>query len=239
MTKPHKQRLLLGLLLGVLSVSLFRIIDQGITYISFRDLNTYLVMLEQERDAVRELKDQIGEVHQRIDELERVEDPDELIDVLGERIEQTRMQAGLVPLSGEGVIIIVNDADRELGEHEDPNNLIVHDLDVRAIVDDLKAAGAEAISINGERYVFSKSQIVCNGPTININGQQFAQPFIIKAIGDRKYLESAVNAPGRYGYILRQWGIFVEVNTAVSLTIPAYRGQLDYDYLLPKERDAS
>jgi uncharacterized protein YlxW (UPF0749 family) len=101
---------------------------------------------------------------------------------------------------------------------------MVHDVDIRNIVDDLRNAGAEAISINGQRIIFGQTKIYCTGPTVKINDDVFSQPFIMKAIGDRYHMEAAVNAPGQYGHTLRQWGIFVEVNTSVNIEIPAYTG---------------
>ena len=53
------------------------------------------------------------------------------------------------------------------------------------IVNELRAAGAEAISINDQRLI-GTSEIRCSGPTITVNGKIFAPPFIIKAIGDTK-----------------------------------------------------
>lgn len=90
---------------------------------------------------------------------------------------------------------------------------------------------ALAIAINGQRVVFNKSNIQCTGPTIKINDQVFAPPYIIEAVGDRKFLESAINAPGSFSESLRSWGVFVEVNTSISVTIPAYEGFVSYEYL--------
>lgn len=132
--------------------------------------------------------------------------------------------SGLKGLEGQGVIVIINDGERELNEFEDPNNVLVHNMDVQNLVDDLRYAGAEAISINDQRFVFGKTEIQCTGPTIRINDEVFAQPFIIKAIGDKHHLESAINAPGSFGQVLRQYGVFLEVYTSVNIEIPAYTG---------------
>jgi len=128
-------------------------------------------------------------------------------------------------VEGPGVIVIIDDADRELHYYESENSVLVHDKDVSAIVDELRKAGAEAISINGERIIFNNTRIVCVGPTVLINGEQMTAPFIIKAIGNRKHLEAAINAPDTYAEYLANF-IFVEVNTSVSVEIDKYDGEV-------------
>ena len=132
-------------------------------------------------------------------------------------------------------MIIVSDGDRQLLDNENPNNLLVHDLDIQALVDDLLEAGAEAIAINGQRIIPHLTEIICNGPTIRVNEELYSQPFIIEAIGNRKHLEAAVNAPNKYGFVLKQWGLFLEVNTSIYLELSGYDTKIEYEYLKPKE----
>ena len=71
---------------------------------------------------------------------------------------------GMTDLAGQGIEIILKDdpnATREtIGVFDDISNHIVHDADLRAIVNELKNAGAEAISINGQRLV-NTTAITC------------------------------------------------------------------------------
>ncbi|MDO4792689.1 MAG: DUF881 domain-containing protein [Filifactor alocis] len=113
------------------------------------------------------------------------------------------MQAGYTKLKGLGVQIELRDSIKELAEGEDPNDLIIHDQDILMLINDLKVAGAEAISVNGER-ILSTTEIKCTGATIMINNITFGQPFIIKAIGEPAELEAAVLAPSTYGSILKE-----------------------------------
>lgn len=113
------------------------------------------------------------------------------------------MQAGYQKLQGKGVIIELMDSEEEAGDGENPNNLLIHDQDILILLNDLKVAGAEALSVNGQRIV-ARSEIKCSGATITINGTTYGQPFIIKAIGDPKQLEAAVLSPDSYGDILQQ-----------------------------------
>jgi len=80
-------------------------------------------------------------------------------------------------------------------------------------------AGAEAISINGER-VTATTNIRCGGPTINIDGKRHAAPFIIRAIGDPKALEASALAPDSYIELYMEYtGIQVEIQKVEKLVI--------------------
>jgi len=64
---------------------------------------------------------------------------------------------------------------------------LVHDEDLREIINDLKNSGAEAISINDQRIV-STTAIICSGSVVTINGVKLNSPFEIKAIGNKSSL---------------------------------------------------
>lgn len=99
------------------------------------------------------------------------------------------LRAGLVPVSGRGVIITMEDA-KAIGEL-DIEDYIIHDNDVNDILDELKANGAEAISINDERVILT-TKPVCAGPTVIVNDNRYPSPYVIKAIGDPDALFEAI-----------------------------------------------
>lgn len=233
LTALQKTVFALTILLGILSAMQFRAVNSGFKYMSIKEMYANSIELESQKAELLQLRDKAEDLKIKIAEFDKAR-TDEHINyenVLQVEIENTKKVAGLTSVEGPGIVIIVTDGTRELYENENPNVILVHDLDIRAMVDDLRNAGAEAISINGQRVIFNKSEIQCTGPTIKINEQVFAPPYVIRAIGDRKYLESAINAPGSYSESLRKWGVFVEVNTAISVSIPAYDGLMDNQYL--------
>ena len=232
-SKKKTRILLLSLVLGLLLAAQVKTFESGVKYLSIKDMYTLSIELESQKSELKLLSSKISELNTQISAYQTAKE-DEEIDYeqfLLNEIEMTKMIAGLTKVEGPGVVIIVTDGTRELIEDENPNNLLVHDIDIRAMVDDMRNAGAEAIAINGQRVIFNKSNIICAGPTIKINDQVFAPPYIIEAIGDRKFLESAINAPGSFSESLRRWGVFVEVNTSISVSIPAYDGYVSYEYV--------
>ena len=105
--------------------------------------------------------------------------------------------------------------------------MLIHDTDLRALVNELNAAGAEAISINGQRII-SSTAIRCVGPVIQVNGIKVAAPFSIKAIGNAKYLESALNIKGGLVDSFEVYGIKIKISTEDSITISKYDGKLGF-----------
>ena len=108
------------------------------------------------------------------------------------------------------------------------SDLVVHDADVLSVINELKNAGAEAISINDQRIV-PTSSIVCGGNIIEINGEKVGAPFIIKAIGLPEQL-SALTRPGGYLEILKNASIEVSLKKSNNITIPKYTGVISYKY---------
>jgi len=151
---------------------------------------------------------------------------DTLIASMKISLDNAKLLAGLTTVKGEGVVIILQDS-------TDTNMSIeaglVHDTDIMSIVNELRAAGAEAISVNGQR-ILSTTAIRCVGPTIQINGTKVASPFHIKAIGNAKYLESALNIKGGVVDSLKVYGIQVEISTDEGITIDKYNDTLVLKY---------
>ena len=151
---------------------------------------------------------------------------DALIASMKSDLEKANVLSGLATVRGEGVVITLKDStDTELS----PEAGLVHDTDLTAIVTELKAAGAEAISINGQR-VIATTAIRCVGPTIQVNSVKVASPFYIKAIGNSKYLESALNLRNGVVDNLKSYGIQVDIVTDDKITIDKYDSTLKLKY---------
>ena len=135
---------------------------------------------------------------------------------------------GLAEVTGPGVIVTLTDSKKDINSALDPTALVVHDLDVLSVINELKNAGAEAISINDQRIV-PTSGIICGGNIIDINDEKVGAPFEIKAIGLPEQL-AALSRPGGYLERLEVDGIGVELKKSNNITIPKYTGTLTYNY---------
>lgn len=215
--------IVLSILLGVL---LSMQMKRNITDYDLVSIDSIEIMKNEINNASKEienLKHLIREKENELREFEEViDDNGSAADVLLKEINNVRMLAGLEDVEGPGIRIILADNEDEELVGSDFNDDIIHDLDVLTILNDLRKAGAEAISINGQRVV-SSSEIKCGGPIIRINGRSSANPFVITAIGDPKLLSAAINAPHSHGWILREvYKIRVETIAKDNVYVPRY-----------------
>lgn len=149
---------------------------------------------------------------------------------LKEGLDQARILAGVTELTGPGVEVTLNDSNVALKPGENPNLYVLHDEDVLHVLNELKAAGAEAISMNGQRLL-ANTEVRCTGPTIVLNrDKRLAPPYIITAIGDPHTLESAIKMKGGVAETLQFWGIQVGVKKMSQVTVPAYSGGIKFEY---------
>ena len=150
-----------------------------------------------------------------------------LINSLTEQLNQMSALSGMKDVKGEGIVVTLDDSDMAVSDNISTESMLVHDTDLRAIVNELNAAGAEAISINGQR-ILANTAIRCVGPVIQVNGVKVAAPFSIKAIGNAKYLESALNIKGGIADSFEIYGIKINITREKSITISKYEGKLSF-----------
>lgn len=140
-------------------------------------------------------------------------------------LEMLRMQAGLTPVVGPGVTVTLEDS-KTARDFKNIADGIVHDQNLRDVVNELFAAGAEGIAVNDQRLV-GGSSVRCVGPTIIVNDIKLAPPFVIRAIGDKETLVSALKMPGGVIDGLKQRTIGITINGSNRIELPAYVGEND------------
>ena len=106
----------------------------------------------------------------------------------------------------------------------------MHAVDILEVVNALKNAGAEAISVNDQR-VTNYTDIYCAGNVIQINGQKISSPIEIKAIGSPELLYGSLKIPGGYIEILEDSGVIVTMQKQENITIKKYDGILKTQFL--------
>jgi uncharacterized protein YlxW (UPF0749 family) len=139
---------------------------------------------------------------------------------------------GLTPLIGPGIVVTLNDSKNAMEQGENPANGIVHNEDLLKVANELNAAGAEAISINGNRLI-ATSEISCAGPTILINKNRVTPPFEIAAIGNPDQMIAALEMRGGILETIRFFGLESNIVKKEEVSVPAYTGSLDFKYSKP------
>ena len=149
------------------------------------------------------------------------------------QLKNNNMMIGLTEVTGEGVTVTLKDNNSVTADTisvtDDISFYLVHDVDLRSIVNELENAGAEAIAINNQRIVFSTS-ITCEGNVISVNGEKVSSPFTIEAIGSSLGLYSALTRPGGYVESLNRTGIPTAVRRNDNVTIGKFNGVINFKY---------
>jgi len=144
--------------------------------------------------------------------------------------------AGLTPMLGPGVTVTLDDSPRNssapLPVGVSPDDLVVHQQDLQAVVNALWAGGAQGVEVMDQRLL-ATSAVQCVGNTLILHGRVYSPPFTVTAVGDQPGMRKAlVTAPGLVIY--RQWvalvGLGYQVVSQPKVTLPPYQGELDLPY---------
>ena len=146
------------------------------------------------------------------------------------------LAAGLVPVRGPGVTVSLDDAPRRPGRpplSDDPDDLVVHQQDVQAVVNALWSGGAEAMTLMGQRVV-STSAVRCVGNTVVLHGRVYSPPFVVTAVGEPESLHQALEQDPGVQYFrtfVDRFGLGYAVDGETSVELPAYEGPLELPHV--------
>jgi len=139
--------------------------------------------------------------------------------------------AGLQAVSGPALTVTLDDAPRSQRNRPDakPDDLVVHQQDVQAVVNALWLAGAEAMTLMDQR-VISTSAVQCAGNTLFLHGVVYSPPYRITAVGDPARMKAALEASKQvqvYLQYVAKVGLVYQVEDRGTLTLPAYSEPLE------------
>ncbi len=223
--------IVLGMLLALSLRTQRRAVSEGIPN-RWPALRAEFINLKQQNAS---LQKDLAEYKERYEELLRKQATGQAATLgLESVLQEAKMLAGQIAVHGPGIIVTLHDSPKRDVNETRPEvieNYIVHDYDIRAVVNELFAAGAEAISVNGQRLI-ATSSIRCVGPVILVNSVQVAAPYVIKAIGKPDVLQKALELPGGAAD-----GLFlldmIEVKQQPDITVPAYSGSMRFYWAKP------
>ena len=183
------------------------------------DLSQRLSQTEKERDSLQ-------------DEVKKLKESTNKQETLSKDIENIKMGAGVLAMQGPGISILIDDSKKQSKTGENLNLYLIHDDDILKVINELRAAGAEGISINEQRLI-ATSEIRCAGPTLSVNNTRYSPPYEIKAIGDSQTLENALKMRGGVVETLQFWGIQITIKTENNVILPAYKSQFRFEHSKP------
>lgn len=188
------------------------------------------------RDSVLKTKEKYDNTYAKVEKLEKeLEELQTSASVnsdkaneLQEKLKEYKKILGLTEVSGNGLEITLKDGDEN--QSKSVLSSLVHHGDILQVVNALRNAGADAISVNDQRIV-NTSAISCIGNVVKINGEKVGVPYVIKAIGNPELLYGAIEMNGGYVSNLRREGVDVEVKKVKDITIPKYDGVYNATYM--------
>lgn len=192
----------------------------GTIQLTDRNLKKYVLQWNEKcQESTKKLKD----TDKQLEELKREVVNLHTNEALQEKINQYEIILGMTDVKGQGVIVTVSDNDGYNNQNNsfssiNASNYLVHDGNLVAIVNELKAAGAEAISINDQRITGSTA-ITCAGNVIQVNGEKVGSPFVIKAIGQKDLLYGEINKNGGTISKLKKYGVITEIKKSDNIEI--------------------
>lgn len=217
------------LILGVLLAIQFKTqknINETLMPGRLEELSQRLIEVTKQRDMLSEEAESLRE------KLQNIRQDNQAMADLQDEVMKANMAAGMIAVTGPGVMVTLNDSNRNLQTGENPNYAIVHDYDLLTLVNELRASGAEAIAINDERLT-SVSEIRCAGTLILVNWARIGPPYVIKAIGDPEMLTSGLNIRGGHMETLKYLGLQTSIQKVDSLELPAFNGSMKFTHAVP------
>ncbi|PIC58939.1 DUF881 domain-containing protein [Sporosarcina sp. P12(2017)] len=191
----------------------------------FQQEEQYRAELIDQQERNKELTNELLEKQKDVRSFEQVfSDKEKNHAILVEKARDLRLLLGDIPSKGAGVKVTLEDAEYDPSV-QNPNDYIVHESHVLRVINELKIAGAQGMTINGQR-INSNSYIKCTGPVIMVDGRTFPAPFIIEAVGDPKVLSPALHLKGSVIDGLLRDNIVVTLEEMKEVQLPAIRDEV-------------
>jgi uncharacterized protein YlxW (UPF0749 family) len=205
----NKQKIIMAIIIGLICFILVYVMFLQFRVVEQTDLTEIENMQEKElREALASWKSKYEEANEELEatiskteEYEsKINSNEESTELLEQELEQANILLGKTDVKGEGVVITL--------ENNEVADIVADDLIY--LVNELRDAGAEAISINDQRITNMTDIVEISDKYIRINSNIITAPYTVKAIGNKTYLQSALS--------LKNVG-FIDEYTAYNKTV--------------------
>lgn len=190
-----------------------------------RRVEDLVFMLKSTEKANQALGEQVSQLQERLREIQA-----------GEPMVQTMTDNGpsvasYPPMAGPGLVVTLEESSAE-NKMEDGTSAVVHAEDLLKIVNELRAGGAEAVSLNGHRLT-EVSEVVTAGQHIMVNGQAVTAPYKILAIGPANDMKTTLALRGGVTEYLQFYGIEVKPKYEKHLEVPGADSLAEFKFAKP------
>ena len=228
-----KGKITMIITIGIACFALACVMFMQFKLVNETDITSIETMREEElrselanwKEKYQDVEKQYDEIKDKIEEYKtKKESQTDTSKLIEEELKQSSILLGKTDVEGEGIEITINEATNS-------DYAIIKSSDLISIVNDLRYAGAEAISINDERILTMTDIVDINDSFIKVNGQRILAPYVIKVIGNKSYLESALVGNGGYAEQLRNIGHDVKITQMDKILVKKYNKDINYKYI--------
>jgi uncharacterized protein YlxW (UPF0749 family) len=153
-------------------------------------------LVRETQAAVNRLKGERDELAAKIDST-HLKSSDAALAAMLRRSAELAGDADMNPVHGPGLVVTLDDAQRDANgrfpRDASPDDLVVHQQDIQAVLNALWSVGAEAIQMQDQRII-ATSIPRCVGNTLLLNGRTYSPPYTITAIGNASAMQAALAA---------------------------------------------
>ncbi|NBM14558.1 DUF881 domain-containing protein [Streptomyces sp. GC420] len=198
-------------------------------------------LIQERSDKNAELDESTARVREEVDGLAQRDDGSTKAE--DARLRALEKAAGTKKVTGSAVTVTLADAPANATAlipnvpEPQPNDLVIHQQDLQAVVNALWQGGAEGIKVMDQRLI-STSAVRCVGNTLILQGRVYSPPYRITAVGDQGRLKKALeDSPEiqNYQLFVQAYGLGWKVEENGTVTLPGYSGTVDLHYAEPVE----
>lgn len=231
--KIKKGKIIMIITIGIACFALTLVMTMQFKIVNETDITAIENMRESElrtelanwKSKYEETEKKNNETIEKIDEYSKNNKSNEETEKLvNDELEQVYLNTGKTTVQGEGIEITLKD-----NLNSDISRINSDDLLI--IINTLKNAGAEAISINEQRIINMTDIVDINESFVKINGQRILTPYVIKAIGNSSYLESALIGNGGHVDEMKKIGQDATIEKLNKIKINKYEGEIATKYI--------
>lgn len=219
----------------IITISIMSLLLACIMFMQFKVVNeTDIAEIEGMREselekAIVEWKEKQEEVSKKLSETnkkineynEKLANTTETRELVRKELKEAQKNFGLTDVTGEGIIVTLTDTEEKNYQAED----------LLELVNELRDAGAEAISINNERITNLTDIVDISSRYTMINSNKIVSPYLVKAIGDKTYLKSALMIKNGYQDIKQKAGYQISIQEVSNVKIQKYSKDIHLKYI--------
>ena len=251
MNKLRKEKIVMSISVGLTALVLTAITFTQFKTVEQTDITAIETMRETElRTELASWKTKVDEITLKLTETQNTISQYKLelstatndSDVAKKEVNDYEKYLGYTDLQGEGIVITLQDKVASKNDNDNDDDFKneernIESYDLLMLVNELKLAGAEAISINDERIVSLSDITMINNKIILVNTRRISGPYVVKAIGDKKYLESAITIKGGYVDEINANGKMISYEVQDNILVPKYSGNISFEYAKKVEKE--